>query len=119
MLDPGNGDALRARRMLARYGDQVTADLLDHKEADLRGKREPPDAADLEKLARFRRVVAAELSSPHRLADLAVDGDDLIQLGYVPGPAIGETLKVLLHEVVDDPDLNTREQLLQRAAALR
>jgi tRNA nucleotidyltransferase (CCA-adding enzyme) len=119
MLDPGKGDALRARRLLARYGDEVAFDLLEHKEADLRGKREPADEADLAKLARFREVVAGELASPHRLADLAVDGDDLIQLGYVPGPAIGETLKVLLHEVVDDPGRNTRDQLLERAKELR
>jgi tRNA nucleotidyltransferase (CCA-adding enzyme) len=119
MLDPGKGDPLRARRLLARYGDEVTLDLLDHKEADLRGKREPADEADLEKLARFREVVAAARSSPHRLADLAVDGDDLIRLGYTPGPAIGQTLKALLHEVVDDPDLNTRDRLLARAQELR
>ena len=119
MLDPGKGDPLRARRLLARYGDEVALDLLDHKEADLRGKREPADDADLEKLERFREVVAAARSSPHRLADLAVDGDDLIQLGYTPGPAIGQTLKALLHEVVDNPDLNTREQLLARARELR
>jgi tRNA nucleotidyltransferase (CCA-adding enzyme) len=119
MLDPGKGDALRARRLLARYGDEVAFDLLDHKEADLRGKRDPADEGDLEKLARFRKVVASALSSPHKLGDLAVDGDDLIELGYTPGPAIGATLKALLHAVVDDPDLNTREQLLERAQALR
>jgi tRNA nucleotidyltransferase/poly(A) polymerase len=119
MLDPGKGDALRARRLLARYGDDVALDLLDHKEADLRGKREPADEGDLAKLARFREVVAAERSNPHRLSDLAVDGDDLIQLGYKPGPAIGETLKVLLHEVVDDPARNTRDHLLERAQELR
>jgi tRNA nucleotidyltransferase (CCA-adding enzyme) len=119
MLDPGKGDPLRARRLLARYGDEVALDLLDHKEADLRGKREPADEADLEKLERFREVVAAARSSPHKLADLAVDGDDLIQLGYTPGPAIGQALKALLHEVVDNPDLNTREQLLARAQELR
>jgi tRNA nucleotidyltransferase/poly(A) polymerase len=119
MLDPGRGDALRARRLLARYGAGLLFDLLDHKEADLLGKGEPPPEADLERLARFRRVVEREQRSPHRLADLAIGGDDLIQLGYAPGPTLGRTLEALLDEVVERPDRNTREQLLARAEALR
>jgi hypothetical protein len=122
MVDPGRADPLRARRLLARHGAAVTFDLLDHKEADLRGKRLPggPDSeADLEKLARFRAVVEHELESPHRLRDLAIGGDDLIAAGYAPGPAIGHVLRTLLDEVVKDPSLNTREALLARAEVLR
>ena len=56
--------------------------------------------------------------SPYRLRDLAVGGDDLIGIGYRPGPAIGQTLQTLLREVVDRPELNTREALLARAKEL-
>ncbi len=121
MLTP-KGDAARARRVLARYGDELTFDLLDHKEADLRGKRaagEPPPAEDLAELEAFRKLVAGELASPHRLNDLAVSGTDLLGLGYAPGPALGHTLRTLLAEVVQDPSLNTREALLARAEELR
>jgi tRNA nucleotidyltransferase (CCA-adding enzyme) len=117
MIDPGKGDGLRARRLLSRYGAGLLFDLLDHKEADLRGKGQP-FGDDLAKLERFRATVRREQGSPHRLADLAVGGDDLIALGYVPGPAIGQTLQILLHEVVDEPALNTREVLLERAREL-
>ncbi len=117
MIDLGKADPLRARRLLARYGAELLVDLLDHKEADLRGKGNPPDD-DLAKLERFRAVVRQEERSPHRLADLAVRGDDLIALGYVPGPAIGNTLRTLLREVVDQPAANTREALLERAREL-
>jgi tRNA nucleotidyltransferase (CCA-adding enzyme) len=121
MLDPGRADPLRARRLLARHGAGVAFDLLDHKEADLRGKRHPGEPApdkDLERLARLRTVVEHELSSPHRLRDLAIGGDDLIAAGYRPGPAIGETLQTLLDEVVQNPALNTRAALLERAKVL-
>jgi tRNA nucleotidyltransferase (CCA-adding enzyme) len=122
MFSVGKGDAVRARRLLARFGDDLTFDLLDHKEADLRSKRgegvEPPPG-ELAKLAAFRAVVAQELHSPHRLADLAIDGRDLIRLGYRPGPAIGRTLRELLTEVVDDPSRNQRDLLLSRAKELR
>ncbi len=120
MLDAGEGDALRARRLLARNGDQLAFDLLDLRDADLRGKI-PEDVPqdELAELAAFRKVVEQELSSPHRLADLDVDGSDLIELGYEEGPAIGRVLATLLEEVVDDPSLNRREQLLRRAEELR
>ena len=121
MFDIGRGDALRARRFLWRYGDELVDDLLDHREADLIGKRgdgADPPAVDLARLARFREVVAAERASPHRLRDLAVGGNDLLALGYPPGPSIGLTLGALLEAVVDDPALNRRETLLARAGEL-
>jgi tRNA nucleotidyltransferase (CCA-adding enzyme) len=118
MLDTDRADALRARKLLARFGDALLHDLLDHKEADLRGKGDPPPEADLEKLARLRKMVQRERRQPHRVRDLAVDGDDLISIGFRPGPAIGHALSTLLDDVVRDPALNTREALLARAGGL-
>lgn len=122
MFNVGKADPLRARRMLARYGDELAFDLLDHKEADLLGKREEEAAAprgELATLRRFREVMGHELNSAHRLGDLAVDGRDLIAIGYQPGPPIGQTLRELLKEVVDDPSLNDRDELLRRAEELK
>jgi tRNA nucleotidyltransferase (CCA-adding enzyme) len=120
MFDPGRADPLRARRMLARYGADMSFDLLRHKEADLRGKRRSGTAPprELDKLEQFRTVVEQQLESPHRLRDLAIGGDDLVAAGYRPGPAIGKTLRVLLDEVVRDPALNTKAALLERAREL-
>lgn len=48
--------------------------------------------------------------------DLAVTGKDLIDaLAQPPGPAIGRILAILLSRVIEDPRLNTREQLLELA----
>ena len=52
-------------------------------------------------------------------ADLAVDGRDLIELGYREGPAIGAALARLLDEVIDDPAANEREHLLAEAGEWR
>jgi tRNA nucleotidyltransferase (CCA-adding enzyme) len=120
MFSIGNGDARRARRFLAKYGDALAFELIDHKEADYRGKRmvgEPP-ISDLEALDRFRRLLRQEQASPHRLADIAVDGRDLLAIGFRPGPDLGRALQALLHDVVDDPSLNTKDALLQRAGEL-
>lgn len=119
MFQPGKGDALRARRFLRRNGDDLAFDLIEHKHADLLGKRgtggEPPPLEEIEALMRFREVVGEERSSPHRLRDLAVDGNDLISAGFKPGPQLGRILHDLLDAVVEEPALNTRKQLLARA----
>jgi len=121
MFQVGSGDAVAARRFLRRHGDDLAFELLDHKRADLLGKRgsagEPPPLDELEALAAFREVVQAERGSPHRLADLAVDGGDLLALGFRQGPQLGQVLEELLDAVVDDPRLNTRDELLARARA--
>jgi tRNA nucleotidyltransferase/poly(A) polymerase len=119
MFQPGRGDALRARRFLRRNGDELALDLIDHKHADLHGKRgsggEPPPQDEIDALARFREAVEQERLSPHRLRDLAIDGSDLIELGFQPGPQLGRVLDQLLEAVVEEPALNTRDELLARA----
>jgi len=118
-FDLGTADELEARRLLARHGEGLVLDLLDHWEADIVGRDPGPVTDDkLRRLADFRRVVDAERTSPHRLSDLAVDGTDLIGLGFSPGPAIGDALDRLLEEVVEEPALNRRETLLERAREL-
>jgi poly(A) polymerase len=109
-------DELHARRFLREHGDELALDLVAHKQADLRGKR--PDAREEERLDRFAQLVAQERAQPHRLDQLAIDGNDLIALGVAPGPALGEALDALLGEVVEDPAANTREHLLERAKEL-
>ena len=107
-------DASRAtRRFLARHGDELARELVTHKRADLVVKR--VDAAEIGALARLERGLDQEADSPHRLADLAVTGRDLIEEGFGEGPELGRVLHLLLDEVVDDPSRNTRELLLDRA----
>jgi tRNA nucleotidyltransferase/poly(A) polymerase len=111
-------DGVRARRFLMRNGRQLAFDLVQHKEADVRGKgREADD--ELAQLAAFRATLERERHNPHRVRDLAIRGDDLIAIGYRPGPELGQALQTLLHEVVGNPALNTREWLLEEAGRLR
>ena len=105
-----------ARRFLARHGEVLARDLLAHRAADLAGKTAP--ASESERLERFRALVEQERAQPHRLADLAVNGSDLIDVGFSEGPALGRALQTLLAEVVEDPERNRREALLQRAREL-
>jgi tRNA nucleotidyltransferase (CCA-adding enzyme) len=120
MFQVGKPDAVRARRFLARHGDELAFELVDHKDADYRGKPGPggvPPLEDIEKLERFRMLLKQERSHPHRLSDLALRGDDLIALGFRAGPQLGRVLRELLHEVVESPDKNTRAALTRLARA--
>src|SRR5438105_174955 len=102
-----------ARRFLRDHGDELAFDLVAFKQADLRGKR--VSQAEHDAAARLRTLLEQERRQPHRLEDLAVDGSDLLELGYAEGPELGRALDALLDAVVDEPALNTREQLLARA----
>ena len=108
-------DELFARRFLREHGDDLAFDLVSHKEADLRGKK--VSQHELAAAVRLRALLEQERTQPHSLAELAVDGSDLIELGFAEGPILGRTLESLLDAVVDEPALNTREQLLERARA--
>ena len=106
-------DELYARRFLRQHGEEVAFDLVTLKECDLRSKRVRPE--ELEAAARLRLLLQQERSAPFRLADLAVDGADLIELGFTEGPGLGRVLESLVDAVVEDPALNTREELVERA----
>ena len=71
-------------------------------------------------LSPVRRVIREiiEAGECTTLKELAVSGKDLISLGMMPGKKMGEVLMELLREVLEDPEKNTREYLLERAKAL-
>jgi len=108
-------DGVFARRFLASHGIDRARRLLLHKHADLATKRVEP--WELEHLAALERRVEEERERPHRLSDLAVDGNDLLAAGYREGPALGAALARLLDLVIDDPAANVRERLLAEAAS--
>ena len=71
-----------------------------------------------EKLERIQEVDAVyqeilEASQCVELRELAVTGRDLIAIGLQPGPGIGELLNAALEQVLEDPQKNTREYLLE------
>jgi tRNA nucleotidyltransferase (CCA-adding enzyme) len=109
----GTIDAVAARRFLAEHGEAVAFDLVAVKRADLRGKDPGPE--EFEALGRLEALLEAERSSPTTLRELAVDGDDLISIGFRQGPELGRALRLLLDEVVEDPSRNERTALLARA----
>ena len=63
----------------------------------------------------YRRGTAIAFRDPLSIGDLAIDGSDLMELGVPAGPAVGTTLRRLLELVIENPEKNSREVLLETA----
>lgn len=113
--------AAAVKRMLARTGENLFLKLLLLQEADNRAKN--PKYLD-DKLSKLhavydqcQRIIAER--QPYQVAHLAINGRDLIRLGFKTGRELGDTLKLLLDEVIIDPSLNTKDYLIKRAITIR
>lgn len=102
------------RRHLGKHGISDTLALLALQRADFssKGTKETSDLFD--RVAELLEQIQAEdLCLTTR--DLAVNGHDLLQLGYAPGPQIGRCLEHLLDAVQSDRLPNKKDALLQVA----
>ncbi|MCK4593481.1 HD domain-containing protein, partial [bacterium] len=106
------------RRFVRRVGPENIADLFDLVIADRQAHRRtdsfqlPKDISEL--MTRIEYLDAA--GAPLTVADLAVGGDDLLELAGRPsGEWLGDLLERLVEVVLEDPELNEREALLARA----
>jgi tRNA nucleotidyltransferase (CCA-adding enzyme) len=79
-------------------------------------ERPPLDAASLRSIYR-RGLRMAYGDVPLAIGDLALDGNDLIQLGIPKGPLIRLILDEMLEAVLEDPSLNTPDHLRAWLAA--
>ena len=108
------------RRWIRRVSPELVDDLYLLSEADVQAKGK--DASeDLHHIIQLKAHVAKVIAQGAAFAiqDLAIDGKVLMtDLAVKPGPEIGRVLRALLEEVVEDPTLNTKDALLQRARAL-
>jgi poly(A) polymerase/tRNA nucleotidyltransferase (CCA-adding enzyme) len=103
------------RRFLRQVGPENVPDLFALRRADTAGsgKKGADASSHLEALTRRIHDV---MSKEHALSvkDLALDGHDVMSiLGIPPGPMVGEALRHLLEYVLDEPERNTREALVE------
>lgn len=105
-------DKKQLRRRLSRLGEEMLLDLLDLQAADFGGK----GVEASEDQAEVRRLLAEILAEESCLGlkDLAVNGRDLMALGYA-GPEIGRMLQRLLELVLDEQLPNDKAALLAAA----
>ena len=122
--DYGNGvapDRRIVRRAVNKIGEDLFADFLLVKKADLLAQSMYLREEKLSNLAAwdacYREIREAEECVS--LRTLAVNGKDLIAAGLQPGRELGDILKQLLDEVLENPEKNEKDYLISRAKELR
>ena len=105
------------RRWLGKLGPELMDKLLTFQEADILGKG-IPEGDELDQFPKLRSIMA-EIQAENAcfcLKDLAVNGHDLMGLGY-SGKAIGACLNRLLEQVMEEKLPNEKAALLNWAAS--
>jgi tRNA nucleotidyltransferase (CCA-adding enzyme) len=49
----------------------------------------------------------------YSVKDLKINGSDLIDIGFKPDKSMGDVLNWLLEIVIEEPELNEKEQLME------
>lgn len=105
------------RRLVKKVGLENMHDLMDVRIGDRLGSGVPK--AKPYKLRHLEYMIDKVSNDPLSVKMLKLNGQDLMQeLSLAPGPKIGAILDVLLAEAIEDPSINTRETLLDRARTL-
>ena len=112
-------DRKKLRRWISRLGWETVEGLLYLQEADM-GSKGTGKPGDQEQFVRIRQLLARirEEDACLRVTDLAVNGHDLMALGF-QGREIGNMLNLLLEQVLEENANNDKEALLEIARQQR
>ena len=104
------------RRWLCRLGLERMENLLTLQEVDMgsKGTGRPQEMAQFDAIRSLIAQIQAE-NACLTLKDLAVNGHDLLQLGY-SGPEIGRILNHMLEQVLDETLPNEKRALIDSLA---
>lgn len=111
------------RRFIVKIKSECIDDLFELRKADIYGMHrekwdpESESAKNLETLKqRIRKI--EEQKTALSLKDLAVNGKDLIEAGIPSGKKLGNILSKLFELVLEEPSINQKEILLDKAKEL-
>lgn len=104
------------RRFMRKVGLENIDDILDLREADRLGSNARRTSWRLEEM---KQRMISQLHQPMAVTDLAINGHDLMTTFQLqPGPQLGTILQNLFEQVLENPELNTKETLLAKAKEL-
>lgn len=105
------------KRWLNKIGEEQFRRLLNVRRADIKAQADINQETRLQKIDNIGYILEEVLQDDEcfSLKDLAVNGKDLITIGYKPGKEIGEVLNNLLDSVISGEYINEKEKLLEIA----
>lgn len=104
------------KRWLNKIGEEQFRRLLKVRKADIKGQKKELDQSRIDKVDNIEKILDEVLQEEEcfSLKDLAVNGKDLMDIGYKSGKELGNTLNELLQLVIDGECPNEKEKLLNR-----
>ena len=112
-MTPLEPDKKLLRRRLGQYGEEPLKQVVCLQKADCIGTGTHTGARFAEISALIEEILQEE--SCLSLKDLAVNGRDLLDIGFAPGKDMGACLNLLLEQVLDEKLPNEKEALLTAA----
>lgn len=110
-------DARSVRRAINKVGAEYFAQVMELRRADTLAQSSYQRAEKLARIDGIERLYAEimERNQCISLRTLEITGNDLIALGVPKGKQIGTLLNRLLDEVLQNPERNTHEFLMEKA----
>ena len=104
------------RRAMNKIGEDLFSYYLEVCRADILAQSNFERDEKISHLDKIQEIYQEILEKGQcvSLKTLAVSGKDLIRAGMKPGKEIGDKLGEFLELVLDNPELNTKEELLSR-----
>ena len=108
------------RRRISQIGLENMPMMIEIKRADILGQSEHQFDSKMGYVDELEQAYKEIIEKNHCVnkKDLSVNGSDLLAMGMKPGEEIGVVLDLLFDIVLNDPRLNEREKLLERANKL-
>ncbi len=112
--------AKNVRRAMNQIGEDIFPYYMEVRRADVLAQsmyRRDEKIKNLDEIEALYREIIKEKQCV-TLKGLAVSGKDLIALGMKPGKEIGACLNQLLERVIEEPQWNEKEKLLELVSAV-
>lgn len=108
------------KRWLNKIGEEQFRRLLEVRKADILGQKPDYEQSRIDKVDNIEKILEEVLQEDEcfSLKDLAVNGKDLMDIGYKAGKELGNTLNELLQLVIDGECPNEKEKLLDVAKSM-
>ncbi|SJZ83780.1 CCA tRNA nucleotidyltransferase [Garciella nitratireducens] len=100
------------RRFIHRIGTENLERFFQLQRADVLGAKTDNDLTYINQLEEKCKEILKQ-SPPLTIKDLNIDGYDLIKIGVPQGPKMKKILEYLLNKVLENPELNEKEKLME------
>jgi len=103
---------VKIRFLLAQFGEENTKRMMFLKKACL---LEENNYYRIKQLKIEERLLKEELKKKHpvKLSDLAINGNDLLEMGLPEGEKIGDILSIALKKTLINPNINNKDYLMK------